>query len=1747
MKKSALCMVVVAVSGLVANAVDSVWTGAVDGAWTNAANWTAGVPGLSDTATFGAQGSLGATSINLTDMELVGKILVTGAGAPKYTFGTDAAQVLKLPFTASQNGSGNGFFVDSTVPAQNVPVIVATLGGHTVAIKNTESYQIVKNDSSGTLVMNDFGCTTGDDGLEKSGYKQRLIFSGTGLTEVNGTLVRGAGTEGLTLNYEIAFHNVGKVRFKESIDGLFRIHSGGSDVAFMRTMEIDEDVTIALINDWSVHPTAPLRICGEGALKFPNKSKIYMQGMLSVSGLYSNMIDVAISRDNVETGDFILYGEGVHEFTRAPCDVGRTVTLQFTSGNNALRWITFAAPSIGLKGDETGVCSAIEEFRFLNRGCLRYTGTGETMDRTLVFGESMDVWTCDSRMRIEQCGTGDFVVTGAITSATGAAGASLYLAGDGADGIMRTPLVDQPSHPLTLTKEGAGRWVLEGSNTFTGATAVSGGTLALGAGGTLENSPVTLSGGTFAVTAAESKSVGSIQVGSGVNRIAVADGATLSAASIVRNGSGVLDITLGNGASFVCAAMANAAPSWITVGGKGAAFGADGQVAKMSMTETDSIAARGGVIADGAEKVVGIVSPGDAGPITLEKDSTKISTLVQRSSENATVSMPSQTLTLSMLMVNEGAANLTIGSEPGEGTLSVPSGVDLAVENSSEVAAITVNADLDVPSGRIAVRSGTLALAQTAYDGTVLLSEGTTLVLTNESTAAMTVKPSLAAERHDSAKVVRTGDGLMKYSIDLSSYGGDFVLAGGTNEISATLCGTSTIKNFGSESGILYVTNGATLFVNDNGIVTKDTKQAAMTFGNKRIHFSGAGANGTGAYIVRDFHPGILYYATLDGDTTFVLERGSYVAGYININKNLDMNGHSLTVNGDGYLVFPANSSISNAGRIDFRPASGVRLELACYPGANLGPSDAPPIVLRDNVRINSYAMGSLTRALLVDATAVDADGCPSLTTVRDYSGTNVNHLAGPLSFADSNTGIFRFCNRFSTATLTLGGQVSGPGGFKMFSPADRGCIYLAQSNNTFTGGVTIEDGESYVDSAVKLGHPTSAPDYSQLAVTNGRIIAVAPNWNADALLSLASTAALGGDSFISVDTEACGNSTYVMEIDGSTMADVPLRLAHDGVGTLSVTPSGTFSEPMAFGSFGGTLEFNGGKVTLGRGRVSNNGLAESAPEVRFCGGVEATLAFGPVSVGSAARNAPHRIARMKIDDAIVKSDGSAVADHPNEPAFIVGNGAYGDAILEIADGAEVATGLAVGYKKSHGAVYQTGGSVDATGAKNWGGLTWIGHSNCGYGAYLQSGGDLYCADMRMAQGIGYTTIRQTGGNVNFGQIHAGLCGPLSDWVVSGGHTVITNISLPRTDANVHDTKTVLTVEADADVAVINHVIMAAGSKTTTAIVNMNGGRFSAYGFRKYGVMDWQEDQRSNRAYVNFNGGTFAATSSNQDIFGTGVNAVDAVTLYEGGAAIDTSALGADGMVYVSRSLSAPTGLGVASVPFTGDIVVTNDFVGPPGVLIIGDGFGATAVCDFNRETRRVAGVRMLTPGRDYTWAKAVLDYGYVGDVRAVVTNDCTLTSAAPISGGLTKKGAGRLTLDAANTYSGDTVIEGGELVASVNGAIPSASAIVFKGGLLSVGEGVALSGAKFRFDLLQDAQYPGSFAFPSGSSITVENLDKAERSVGSYTIATFTGGISGDLPSLSNAENLPYGWRMTSNGRKIKIRYIRGSVFSIR
>ena len=76
---------------------------------------------------------------------------------------------------------------------------------------------------------------------------------------------------------------------------------------------------------------------------------------------------------------------------------------------------------------------------------------------------------------------------------------------------------------------------------------------------------------------------------------------------------------------------------------------------------------------------------------------------------------------------------------------------------------------------------------------------------------------------------------------------------------------------------------------------------------------------------------------------------------------------------------------------------------------------------------------------------------------------------------------------------------------------------------------------------------------------------------------------------------------------------------------------------------------------------------------------------------------------------------------------------------------------------------------------------------------------------------------------------------------------------------------------------------------------------------------------------------------------------------------------------------------------------------------------------------------------------------------------------------------------------------------------------------------------------------YPGAFEFPAGSGIEIANLDKIEKSAGDYVIATFTGGLSGTLPGISNAEDLPEKWGIFKSGNSIKLRYVRGMVLSVR
>ena len=193
---------------------------------------------------------------------------------------------------------------------------------------------------------------------------------------------------------------------------------------------------------------------------------------------------------------------------------------------------------------------------------------------------------------------------------------------------------------------------------------------------------------------------------------------------------------------------------------------------------------------------------------------------------------------------------------------------------------------------------------------------------------------------------------------------------------------------------------------------------------------------------------------------------------------------------------------------------------------------------------------------------------------------------------------------------------------------------------------------------------------------------------------------------------------------------------------------------------------------------------------------------------------------------------------------------------------------------------------------------------------------------------------------------------------------------------------------------------------------------------------------------LNFHGGTltYNDTLAQTDFIALGTNG--AAYIYEG-ASIDTAGQN----VTVNQALLAPTGSGVTSIPFTA--AGTNQFV-PGAVKIVRNaadttGVGATATAVVDPGTGAMTNIRITNPGTGYTVAPTVtLDRG---EGTAATLGTVTI-GANNYSGGLTKKGTGKLTLTSnANSYTGPTVVEAGTLALGSTGSIDNTSRISIAAG----------------------------------------------------------------------------------------------------
>ncbi len=156
----------------------------------------------------------------------------------------------------------------------------------------------------------------------------------------------------------------------------------------------------------------------------------------------------------------------------------------FTFINSGILEVTKLADG-GIASSIGASSSAAANLRFF-RGGLRYVGAGDSTDRLI----SVSAFSTNAPNRIESSGTGalKFTNTGAIGLTSNAAGnvaaigtgGWLALGGSNSgDNTFASAIGGTGTTQSRLTKEGEGRWIVSGNNSYKGITEVLGGTLSV--------------------------------------------------------------------------------------------------------------------------------------------------------------------------------------------------------------------------------------------------------------------------------------------------------------------------------------------------------------------------------------------------------------------------------------------------------------------------------------------------------------------------------------------------------------------------------------------------------------------------------------------------------------------------------------------------------------------------------------------------------------------------------------------------------------------------------------------------------------------------------------------------------------------------------------------------------------------------------------------------------------------------------------------------------------------------------------------------------------------------------------------------------------------------------------------------------------------------------------------------------------------------------------------------------------------
>ena len=539
-----------------------------------------------------------------------------------------------------------------------------------------------------------------------------------------------------------------------------------------------------------------------------------------------------------------------------------------------------------------------------------------------------------------------------------------------------------------------------------------------------------------------------------------------------------------------------------------------------------------------------------------------------------------------------------------------------------------------------------------------------------------------------------------------------------------------------------------------------------------------------------------------------------------------------------------------------------------------------------------------------------------------------------------------------------------------------------------------------------------------------------------------------------------------------------------------------------------------------------------------------------------------------------------------NDALVIGGNGWRGRMVVE---GDSVVTGkfvMAAWSAAAQGSIIQKGGEVVVCGTTNDNNNA-SDLATSGHGYYeLRSGTAKFLGYNRIG-GYGSMVVAQYGGTFAltnypgmsgaFFNAPAGGGGKSHLYVRSGTFRVVGNLLLGRYG------ESALTLDGpDARYSAQNDCV-SWGYSDTVSSVNVNdgatlqanfGSRFTKGEYLgKYNYVP--------KMYLNVNGGRVRFTGDGggrgggafgrvfEDCTDAQNPGITRVTVYEKGLVYEAPSSTAN----LLHPVLKPTGKGIVRIPWT----PVSGLSVSPYVTITGDGTGAAAFAEFDSDTGTITGIRIVSRGCDYTWAKAKVLVGMNGAKSSAPSNewleiDCELEENDRLPpGGFAKEGEGTLVLHATNTYEGVTAVNGGVLQLAADDVISAKSELSLGGGTLKLenlhqtfaglrGTGGTVTGGDLkivppngvweisakRFIDRESSAVAGTLDLTAVTEIRIvdtELLDTDAEALRSLNLFSATTVVWPDSLTITG----PDGWRLVRKPNALGFGYAKGTMLLVR